>query len=185
MRLKSYNILFHLLSFLSDKTNGAPFFVKYKLLLGMLIIGMITSAKAQEKDNERDTTSFQQVSVTPTKQNIRGEIEISGNVKDDTGPLMGATVRIKNSSQGVAADFDGNFQIKAKANDILVFSFIGCETQEIRVSKIKNGKVDVVLKQDGVILCYEVVISVRKRKPKQAKVTVKRQVSNRKNQRLN
>jgi len=40
MKIKSYNLLFRFFSFLSDKTNGAPLFVRYKLLLGTLIIGL-------------------------------------------------------------------------------------------------------------------------------------------------
>ncbi|NDV96044.1 hypothetical protein D0T84_14140 [Dysgonomonas sp. 521] len=40
MKRKSYNLLFRFFSFLADKTNGAPLFVKYKLLLGTLIIGV-------------------------------------------------------------------------------------------------------------------------------------------------
>ncbi|MFV0467521.1 MAG: energy transducer TonB [Dysgonomonas sp.] len=60
MKLKSYNILFRIFSFLSDKTNGAPFFVKYKLLLGTLILGLVASvsAKAQKKEMVSDTISL-------------------------------------------------------------------------------------------------------------------------------
>jgi len=176
MKLKSYNILFRIFSFLSDKTDGAPLFVKYKLLLGTLIIGMATSAKAQEKVNEQDTISSQQVSIRcykatiPPKENTLDEIEISGNVKDENGePLPNATVLIKNSTQGTLADEYGNFTIKkVKADDKLVFSFFGCKTQEVSVSKIKDGKVNVVLKNDGIILCYEtVVVKTHKKKESQ------------------
>lgn len=40
MKRKSYNLLFRFFSFLADKTSGAPLLVKYKLLLGTLIIGI-------------------------------------------------------------------------------------------------------------------------------------------------
>lgn len=40
MKVKSYRFLFRIFSYLSDKTNGAPLFVKYKLLLGTIIIGL-------------------------------------------------------------------------------------------------------------------------------------------------
>lgn len=56
MKLKLYKSIFYVFSFLSDKTNGASFFVKYKLLLGTLIIGLAgTSAKAQKKEVINDT----------------------------------------------------------------------------------------------------------------------------------
>lgn len=50
MKIKSYRILFHFFSFLSDKTNGTPFFVKYKLLLGTIIIGLTTSSCNKSKN---------------------------------------------------------------------------------------------------------------------------------------
>lgn len=40
MKIRLYNDLFRILSYLSDKTNGAPFSVKYKLLLGSFIVGL-------------------------------------------------------------------------------------------------------------------------------------------------
>ncbi|NDV67392.1 energy transducer TonB [Dysgonomonas sp. 25] len=40
MKTKTYHTLFRFFPFLSDKTNGAPSMIKYKLMLGMLIIGL-------------------------------------------------------------------------------------------------------------------------------------------------
>lgn len=40
MKLRLYKLLFCIFSFLSDKTNGTHFFVKYKLFLGTIIIGL-------------------------------------------------------------------------------------------------------------------------------------------------
>jgi rRNA processing protein Gar1 len=67
------------------------------------------------------------------------EIEITGVVSDNFGPLPGANVVIKGTNKGVQSDIKGNFSIKADENDILVFSFIGMETKEIAVQK-KNSK---------------------------------------------
>ena len=44
MKYKSIKTLYSLFSFLSDKTNGFKPFVKYKLLLGTLLIGISTTA---------------------------------------------------------------------------------------------------------------------------------------------
>lgn len=44
MKLKSYHILYRFFSYLSDRTNGASFFVKYKLLIGTLLIGLTTAS---------------------------------------------------------------------------------------------------------------------------------------------
>ena len=58
---------------------------------------------------------------------------ISGTVVDDTGtPLPGANIVEKGTTNGVTADFDGNFSIEvADANATLVVSYIGFSTIEV------------------------------------------------------
>lgn len=63
--------------------------------------------------------------------------KITGTVTDDAGlPLPGVNVQIKKSSKGTQTDFDGHYEIEAEKGDILVFSFVGLETEEI---KVKNS----------------------------------------------
>ncbi|WP_108821237.1 hypothetical protein [Dysgonomonas sp. Marseille-P4361] len=50
MKLRLYKLLFRIFSFLSDKTNGAHFFVKHKLLLGTIIIGFTGVACSSEEE---------------------------------------------------------------------------------------------------------------------------------------
>ena len=65
---------------------------------------------------------------------IFGQEKISGKVIDDLGVgLPGATVLVKGSNTGVTSDFDGNFEISVNQNDILVVSFLGFATREVRV----------------------------------------------------
>lgn len=45
MKVRSYKLLFNIFSYLADKTNGASLFVKYKLILGTLIIGLAACGK--------------------------------------------------------------------------------------------------------------------------------------------
>jgi len=63
---------------------------------------------------------------------------ISGSVTDgSTGdPLPGASVLVKGTTNGVTADFDGNFTITANSGDVLVISYLGFQTLEIAA---KNG----------------------------------------------
>jgi len=63
---------------------------------------------------------------------------ISGTVSDETGPLPGVTILKKGTTQGTETDFDGNYSIKAKAGDILVFSFVGMKTVEKTVGTSNN-----------------------------------------------
>ena len=59
---------------------------------------------------------------------------VSGNVVDQTGqPLIGVNVTVKGTTQGMITDLDGNYSLSVSPNATLVFSYIGYNTQEIRV----------------------------------------------------
>lgn len=84
--------------------------------------------------------------------------QVSGVVKDATGEaLIGANVLVKGTTNGTITDFDGKFSLSdVKSDDILVFSYIGCISQEIKVGNQK--KFDVTLKDDSQALEEVVVI---------------------------
>lgn len=60
---------------------------------------------------------------------------ITGTVvaASDNTPLPGVTVALKGQAKGTVTDADGKFTIAAQPSDVLVFSFIGMETQEVTV----------------------------------------------------
>ena len=62
--------------------------------------------------------------------------EITGTVSDAMGPVIGATVMEKGTSNGTVTDFDGNFKLKVEAGKTLVISYIGYLTMEVPA---KNG----------------------------------------------
>lgn len=82
---------------------------------------------------------------------------VKGTVKDATTgePLMGASIVVKGTTTGVAADFDGNYEIKAANGSVLVFSSVGYKTQEVTV---KSTTVNVLLQEDAQQLEDVVVI---------------------------
>ena len=63
---------------------------------------------------------------------------VSGLVTSEDGPLPGATVLVKGTSNGTTTDFDGNFTINAGADDVLVVSFVGFVSQEVSVAGQDN-----------------------------------------------
>ena len=74
----------------------------------------------------------------------QGGIKVSGTVAAEGGdPLIGATVLVKgNASRGTITDIDGNFQIEVPSEQsVLVFSYVGMTTKEVRVGKQRNFKV--------------------------------------------
>ena len=80
---------------------------------------------------------------------------ITGTVVDATGePVIGATVMEKGTSNGAVSDFDGNFTLKVEAGKLLVFSYIGYQTQELPA---QNGMK--VVMQDDALSLNEVVVT--------------------------
>jgi TonB-linked SusC/RagA family outer membrane protein len=73
--------------------------------------------------------------------------QIAGTVTDEKGnPLPGVTVLVKGTTLGVLTDASGKYVISnPPKNAILIFSFVGMETQEI--SSISRMLIDVVLKE--------------------------------------
>lgn len=90
--------------------------------------------------------------------NFIGAQEVTGTVLDDSSqPLPGVSIIIKGTSTGTTSDFDGNFSISASDGDVLVFSYVGFDTQEITVS----GNTVNVTMQAGVALQEVVLIGSR------------------------
>ncbi len=84
-------------------------------------------------------------------------ITVNGVVEDSAGePMIGATVLVDGSKDGVATDFDGNFTIKCAPNAKLHVSYIGYKPQTIEVNGQTNIKV--VLLEDSEALEEVVVI---------------------------
>ncbi|MFA6086255.1 SusC/RagA family TonB-linked outer membrane protein [Mucilaginibacter sp.] len=70
--------------------------------------------------------------VITTKNEIVNAAVITGNVVDENGlGLPGVTVKVKGTTTGTVTDSNGSFSINAPDNAILVFSFLGYETQEV------------------------------------------------------
>lgn len=75
---------------------------------------------------------------------------LSGKVFSESGPLQGASVRIKGTYQEAITDVDGIYRIAARAGDVLQVSQLGMISTEVPVTGA--GPVDVELKVDGQLL---------------------------------
>ena len=82
---------------------------------------------------------------------------VSGVITDQNGlPLPSATVLQMGTANGTTSDFDGNYSISVKVNDVLVFSYLGYKTEQVVVSDANT--INVVLQENGSL--DEVVITV-------------------------
>lgn len=92
-------------------------------------------------------------SVLGQEKAIKGVVTAAS----DGSPLAGASVIIKNSSQGTMTDFDGFFTMNASVNDVLVISFIGMEEKEITITS-ETETLSIAL-EDSTTSLNEVVIT--------------------------
>ncbi|WP_280121202.1 SusC/RagA family TonB-linked outer membrane protein [Duncaniella muricolitica] len=85
------------------------------------------------------------------------KITVSGTVIDPEGePLIGASVLVKGETLGTATNIDGEYTISVPSDGILVFSYVGYDTQEIPV----NGQttLNVSMKENSLMLDEVVAI---------------------------
>ncbi|PWG06552.1 alpha-2-macroglobulin family protein [Polaribacter aquimarinus] len=92
--------------------------------------------------------------INATRKDFDGTI--TGTIEDESGPLPGVSVLIKGTTYGTSTDFDGNYTIKIKKGDVLVFSYLGFKTKEISIGNHTN--LNVLLEEDASRLDEVVVV---------------------------
>ncbi len=90
---------------------------------------------------------------------IAQQVQIKGTVKSaaDNLPLPGATIMVKGTTGGTTTDINGNYTLSAQVNEVLVFSFIGLNAQEVTVTA-SSKVIDVVLTESATNLQEVVVV---------------------------
>lgn len=70
------------------------------------------------------------------------QLKVKGTVTGDGSLLPGVSVAVKGDQVGSVTDFDGNFEISANKDDVLVFSFVGFKTLEVDLEGRNNLEVN-------------------------------------------
>ena len=119
---------------------------KNKLLLCMLCAGMMwTPAMANATEGSRTS-----MTAAPDDQ------EITGTVEDADGPLIGATVKVAGTSNGVVTDTNGRFKLRCKRGTTLEVSYIGYINKTV---KAQPG-IKIILDEDKTELSEVVVTAL-------------------------
>ncbi|MEN8248095.1 MAG: TonB-dependent receptor [Bacteroidota bacterium] len=83
--------------------------------------------------------------------------KVTGNIADKQGlALPGVNVVIKGTSTGTISDLEGNYSLEVAPENILVFSFIGYQSQEITVGN--QQRISVVLNEEATDIGEVVVV---------------------------
>ena len=90
--------------------------------------------------------------------------KITGSVVDAQGPVIGASVVEKGTTNGTVTDLNGKFTLNVKPGAKLVISYIGYTTQEIAIGN--QSTVNVTLAEDNAALDEVVVIGYGVQKKK-------------------
>ena len=101
-----------------------------QVVLNQLFKGIPVSYSIQER---QIILKREEGQATPKVRSVN----VTGLVTDGDGnPVIGATVRVKDTDSGVITDIDGKYTVKAHIGQSLVFSYIGYVTEE---REIKDG----------------------------------------------
>ncbi|BCI62986.1 TonB-dependent receptor [Coprobacter secundus] len=94
--------------------------------------------------------------ITQQLQTSTQSFTLKGKVTNSEGePLIGVTVLAKNSKNGTATDFDGNFSIRINdKNTSLQFTYVGYKQENVQ---IKNHKFITVIMEEDSHMLNEVV----------------------------
>ena len=90
--------------------------------------------------------------------------KITGTVSDSQGPVIGASIVEKGTTNGTVTDLDGNFTLNVKPGATLVISYIGYTTQEIATGS--QSSFNVTLQEDNTALEEVVVVGYGVQKKK-------------------
>lgn len=70
---------------------------------------------------------------------IQQQRKVTGKVIDELGePLPGVAIQVKGTPRGGTTDIDGSFGIEVSGTDILIFSYLGMQDQEVAVDNKKQ-----------------------------------------------
>lgn len=128
------------------------------------IIEALTEVLKGKPFSFSDITNGKYISVVYQPEKRSTEMRtISGKVTDSNGePIIGATVRVVNTSVGTATDIDGKFTLSLPADvTALEIGFVGMKPQLV---SIKNEEeINVVMEEDNVALGDVVVTGIFKK----------------------
>jgi iron complex outermembrane recepter protein len=128
------------------------------------ILGIMEVQTSMRFKQVGNMIAVSRVQTTPSvKTSFRSKKEVApikGKITDakTNEPIIGASVVIKGTSKGAVTDADGAFTVDANEGDILVVSFVGYTSKEVKVS---GSTLDVALEEGEMSLENVVVIGSR------------------------
>ena len=142
--------------------------LKYLYILPLAAVSVAAFARP-EISNElaeissvkvNDLASIVKANEEKSVENLPEEkVKVAGKVVEEKNglPVLGASIIVRGTTNGTLTDVDGNFSIVANEGDVLLFSFVGSQTQSVIVPK-GGAKSMVVSMKDDVQNLDEVMV---------------------------
>lgn len=94
------------------KLTNRALFICFALMTSFCLIAPATALRSYAQDGGGST--------------------LEGLIKDDSGPLLGATVIVKNTTRGTTTDMDGKFRLEGlQPGDVLQVTYVGYDPYEV------------------------------------------------------
>lgn len=147
--------------------NGEQLDLNRKVKFAQQVLNLEQVLDAVANNRFKYTLEDRTIILTPltTPQTVNS-VTLTGQVIDQSNtPLPGVTVLVKGTKLGTSTDPEGNFKLSLpqQENTILIFSFIGMESQEVPVGDPKKP-IKVILKETAENLKEVVVTGIFTRK---------------------
>ena len=116
-------------------------------MCGFLLVGAVSFAMPLQ--------SFAEPSAAEASPSQK--IKVTGVVEDAEGPVIGASVIEKGTSNGTATDLDGNFTLMVSPNATLKISYVGSDPVEVKATETP---MKITLEQSAQMLSEVVVTAL-------------------------
>lgn len=143
-------------TYVEIKMDDLPLHPKDSLSEEWLMLNTHSAEIADRGYDRMNETVTQSARYNHTETNKVGEVR--GYVYDESGePLIGVSVSVKGTTIGTVTDIDGFFRVNMGGyGDVLVFSYIGYNTKEIKIAD--KTELRVTLQEDSQVLSEVVVV---------------------------
>ena len=128
---------------------------KFLRIAALAIFSLMSLHTIQAQDKVSKTEIVQKVKNDKAQDGL-----LTGIVSDASGPLPSANIILKGTSIGTSTNFDGEFKFPKvlKEGDVLLVSYIGYETQTIKIKK-NQSSLNITMKEDDLYLLGEVQVN--------------------------
>lgn len=129
------------------------FHLSKKVLVGTTFM-LVSACMVSASPSDAKGLNFKSDLIVASPQ--QATVTINGKIEDQSGPVAGASIVEKGTTNGTISDIDGNFQLNVSSKSILVVSFIGYVEQQIPVGSQRDFHIR--LKEDAKQLEEVVVV---------------------------